>query len=360
MRTTQPTSTHNQSSEASLPSHLKDDALNTALPKRTWGEFVSETSKRLGLGTAMLGAGLGLSGFGPIGAERKAEGGIIISGGNDAQYRANGEAFSVFGGGNTGFLRRTSELGVFHSSLVFINPTTAVATAHQFNNPAFGLNQSYEAGTSPDFNNPGLGTLNRISSIIIHPDYGGSAGAGIDLAVLKFEAAVPGVINVVFAPGMPNQNETVWFSGYGETGDRTRGYVGQDGFIRAGTSRALSNPPLLGTAANGYMNAQYANYPNFPTDLRTANGDSGGGTWNSNGELWGINIGASTAITGTTSVFLSTSAPPVRNFIDQYSSTAVPEPSSLALAGAALGVGAWLARRRAQQKSNSESNKNNG
>lgn len=348
MRNTQLNSSQNQSPDSSLPSHLADDSLNASLPKRTWGEFLGETSKRVGLGTAMLGAGLGLSGVGPTGFERKAEGGIIISGGNDAQYRANGEAHSVFGGGNTGFLRRTSELGVFHSSLVFINPTTAVATAHQFNNPAFGLNQSYEAGTSPNFNNPGLGTLNSVSSIIIHPEYGGSAGAGIDLAILKFDAPVPGVFDVVFAQGRPNQNETVWFSGYGVTGDRTRGYVGQDGFIRAGTSIARNGAPLLGTAANGYMNASFLDLPEFPTDLRTSNGDSGGGTWNSNGELWGINIGANTPISGSTSVFLSTSHAPVSNFIDQYRSTAVPEPSSLALTVAALGIGGWLARRRAK------------
>lgn len=352
MRNTQPNSSQNQSPDSALPSHLADDSLNASLPKRTWSEFLGETSKRVGLGTAMLGAGLGLSGVGPTGFQRKAEGGIIISGGNDAQYRANGEAHSVFGGGNTGFLRRTSELGVFHSSLVFINPTTAVATAHQFNNPAFGLNQSYEAGTSPNFNNPGLGTLNSVSSIIIHPEYGGSAGAGIDLAILKFEAPVPGVFDVVFASAMPTSNDIVWFSGYGVTGDRSRGYVGQDGFIRAGTSIALDNSPLLGAAANGYMNAQYRNFLNFPTDLRTANGDSGGGTWNSNGELWGINIGASTAVTGTTSVFLSTNAPPVRSFIDQYSTTAVPEPSSFALTAVAIGLGGWYARRRIQKKDN--------
>lgn len=346
MRNTQLNSSQNQSPDSSLPSHLADDSLNASLPKRTWGEFLGETSKRVGLGTAMLGAGLGLSGVGPTGFERKAEGGIIISGGNDAQYRANGEAHSVFGGGNTGFLRRTSELGVFHSSLVFINPTTAVATAHQFNNPAFGLNQSYEAGTSPNFNNPGLGTLNSVSSIIIHPEYGGSAGAGIDLAILKFDAPVPGVFDVVFAQGRPNQNETVWFSGYGDTGDPTRGYVGQDGFIRAGTSRARNSAPILGSAANGYINALFTDDPSFSTDLRIANRDSGGGTWNSNRELWGINIGYSLPANTGGSVFLSTSHAPVRDFIDQYSSTAVPEPSSLALAGAALAVGGWMARRR--------------
>ncbi|XZE19215.1 trypsin-like serine protease [Pirellulaceae bacterium SH449] len=336
--------THGES--PALPSHLSDDMLNASLPTRTWGEFIGETSRKLGLGSALLGAGLGLSGIAPSGMEKRAEGGIIISGGDDQQARERGETFSVFGGGNTGFLKRVTDLGTFHSSMVFINDRLAVAAAHSFRNE-FGNIQDIFVGTSPNFNQPELGSLTRVSEVIFHPSYNGTAAGGsIDLAILKFESPVAGVKDVVFAEGRPTQNQTVWFSGYGVTGNPTDGYLGQDGFIRAGTSRAQEGTPLLGGNPDLYMNALFTDRSNFPNDLRLAPGDSGGGTWNGNGELWGINIGASTSVTSRGSMFLSTSAPEVRNFIDLYSSTAVPEPSSLALAVTALGLGGWLARRR--------------
>lgn len=340
--------THAEST--AMPSHLSDDVLNTSLPTRTWSEFLGQTSRKLGLGSALLGAGLGLSGIAPSGMEKRAEGGIIVAGADDQIYKDNGVAHSVAGGGNTGYLKMVTDLGTFYSSAVFLNDRKVLTSAHQ-HNPVFGNVIDLFVGTSPNFNQPELGSLIRITDVIKHPSYTGVAGGGIDLAILTTETAVSGVVTLQIADGRPLHNETIWFSGYGRTGDTIRGYVGQDGFIRAGTSRAREDGnPILGEDPSLYMNAQFRNFPNFPTDLRLANGDSGGGAWNINGEFLGINIGASTPVTGSLSVFLSASAAPVKSFIDAHSSTAVPEPSSLALTIAALGVGGWLARRKSFHK----------
>ena len=62
-------------------------------------EFFGKTVRDAGLGAAMLGAGLGLSGFGGI-EQKRADAGIVISGDPLANQRAidNGARYSVAGG----------------------------------------------------------------------------------------------------------------------------------------------------------------------------------------------------------------------------------------------------------------------
>ncbi|XZE20325.1 trypsin-like serine protease [Pirellulaceae bacterium SH449] len=344
--------THGES--PALPSHLSDDMLNASLPTRTWGEFLGETSRKLGLGSALLGAGLGLSGIAPSGMEKRAEGGIIISGGDDQQARDNGVAFSVFGGGNTGFLQMVSSTRVMHSSVVFINDRTAIAAAHQVFNPEWGSDQLYFVGTSPNFNEPSLGSVHQASRIIVHPTWNGSYATGIDLAVIQFDSPVAGVNPIVFADSRPFVGDTVWFSGYGITGDTVRGYVGQDGFIRAGTSIVQSTAPLLGGDPMFYLNARYRNFDSFPTDMRPAGGDSGGGAWTPDGALWGLIVAGDLEVFGNRSMSLDLNAPGVRSFISE-NTVAVPEPGTLALLVSAGGAfAAWRRiRRRLDAKLNS-------
>ena len=48
------------------------------LPDRTWKKYFGERVRKAGLGAAMAGAGLGVSGFGGI-EEKRADAGIVTS-----------------------------------------------------------------------------------------------------------------------------------------------------------------------------------------------------------------------------------------------------------------------------------------
>ncbi len=323
---------------------LGDSALDVRLPARSWGEFAQAVARKTGFASAMMGAGLGLTGFGGVG-EQKAEAGIVISFDPNADQRAkdNGAVRSVAGGGNVGSITVHSELGSYSSSLVFINPFTAIKDAHAFDS-RFGLNQSYSIGTGANYNS---GPYMSPANIFIHPDYGGAAGRGVDLAVITFNIPVAGVSELEFASGRSALNETLWLAGYGVTGSPDRGYLGQDGFIRAGTSIARNSAPLLGGSSSLYQNLLFDDVTDNLTGLRGGPGDSGGGIFKLDGKLAKIIIGGSTDITGSTSMGLLVSAPTVVSFIDQHKITAVPEPSSLSLLGGlAVASAAYRAYRR--------------
>ena len=243
-----------------------------ALPERTWKAYFGEIARKAGLGAAMAVAGLGLSGFGGI-EEKRAEAGIVISMDPNADQRArdNGFRYSVAGGGNVGSLTNTSELGTFYSSLVFVNPFTAISSAHQFDS-RFGLNQSYSIGTGANYNS---GSFYTPTNVFIHPSYGGSAGSGIDLAVITFNIPVALQNNLVFESSRPAVGQEIWLSGFGISGSRDVGYLPQDGFLRAGTSFVNSAPPLLGGNSLFYQNASFRDLAFFPNSLRGAPGDSG-------------------------------------------------------------------------------------
>jgi hypothetical protein len=273
--------------------------------------------------------------------------GIVVSGDPTANQRAidTGFGYSVDGGGNVGSIAVRSELGTFYSSLVFINPYTAISSAHQFGS-GFGLNQSYSIGSSANYNG---GSFHTPSNVFTHPTYGG-AGSGIDLAVIQFNSPVPLSNNLLFATERPALNETVWLAGYGVSGSRDVGYLPQDGLIRAGTSIARNSPPILGGSPLYYQNALFEDDPFFPTSLRGMTGDSGGGVFRTNGEFYGLIIGGSLELAGSTSMFLNTSNPDVRSFIDQYTITSVPEPNSLLLLAGGLAIASYRVRGRFHNK----------
>lgn len=338
-----------QSFHATESSADHGDMLSHSLPNRSgrsWSDVFKTTSQKVGLATTMMGAGLGLTGIGGVGSN-KAEAGIIISGDPNADQRAidNGYAYSVEGGGNVGWIAVHSELGTTYSSLVFVNPYTAISDQHKFD-ARFGINQTYTVGTGSNYNS---GLTFTPSAIIKHPNYLGTAGRGVDLTVLKFDVPVPVQQDLVFATGRPALNETVWMAGYGKRGNPVDGYRDQDGAIGAGTSLARLTPPLLGGSSALYQNTIFIDDLSNPTGYRIAFGDSGLGVFNLNREFYGLGIGASLDVTGITSTFLNGSAPEVRTFIEAHSGIAsVPEPSSFTLLGGLVGIGAayrYLTRR---------------
>lgn len=317
-----------------------DDA---KLPGRNWNAWAKEAVRDVGFKAAMGAASLGLSGFGGV-EEKRADAGIVISGDPAANQRAidNGARYSVENGGNVAALRFQSDTRTGYGSMVFVNPYTAIATAHQFSS-SLGANQTYSVHTGSNYNS---GITYNPAEIFLHPN------SSIDFAVIKFDVPVPIANDIVFGQSRPGDNESVWLSGYGESGTRATGYLPQDGFLRAGESRANFDAPLLGGSSLLYQNALFTNSLLRPTHLRLANGDSGGGVFNQNGQLVGLGWASSTSINGSTSAFLNVLAPEVQGFLDSHI-TAVPEPSSLALSFIALGSGALAAWRRSRRNSRS-------
>jgi len=327
-----PTQNENQATTDSFgnhTSHLKDETLAGSMPKRTWSEWGQEVIRDVGFKAAMGVSSLGLGGAAVT--EKQAEAGLMSSFGNDADFRARGATYSVEGGGNAAALRLQSDTQVVHSSLVFVNPYTAIATAHQFA-PNFGANPTYSVHTGANYNS---GNSYVPSEIIIHPN------PAIDFAVLKFATPVPLAHDLVFASARPSQDETVWMAGYGSRGTRETGLLGQDGFIRAGTSFAYpGESPLLGGDPAYYMNLAFFNRSHLPTQMRITYGHSGNLQVNAAGELFGLGRGAGATVNGGTSEILNVLHPDIQGFLG------VPEPTSLALVGVAASCAVFSRRRR--------------
>lgn len=322
-----------------LTSHLQDDALSGDMPKGFLPDWMKNATWGADKKRAAGAASLGLAGV--AASEKQVDAGIIISGGDDATYVARGVTYSVAGGGSVGALKVQSDTQTVYSSLVFVDPWTAVSSAHQYSS-SFGNNQQYTVYTGSNYESS---PFYIPSEIKIHPSYGGSAGQGIDLAVLKFPTAVPGVSLIDFATTVPALNETVWTAGYGVHGSPALGYIPQDGNIRAGSSIARNTPPLLGADPLFYRNTLFDDVPFNPTGLRPASGDSGGGVFNAAGAWLGPTIGGSNSASVGGHVFLNAATvPTARDFVFSNMGSAVPEPTSLALV-LSVAVG-WLFNRR--------------
>ncbi len=298
-----------------------------ALPDRTWKEFFGETVRKAGLGAAMMSAGLGVSGFGGIIGEKRAEGAIVTSISADPQAIASGATHSIDGGGNVGYI----SYGTGTSSGVYLGNGWVLGAGHTASNGG-----PLTFGTGFNFNSS-PGTVFSPSQVIIHPQY--SDGGNHDLALLQYtDLNINRILN--FADARPATGSDVVLSGYGRTGT-PGGYTTQDGFIRAGTSRLLAgvNLPIAGYSSEFFGEAFFR--PNTrPNDIRAHSGDSGGGVFTQSGDLFGIMIAASNSAIGRSTYFLDLSNPAGENraWIDSTigkEMVATPEPSSLLMFGIA-------------------------
>jgi len=306
------------------------------LPERTWKEYFGETVRKAGLGAAMLGTGLGVSGFGGI-EDKRAEAGIVTSLEADPQAIALGSTFSVDGGGNVGYI----SYGTGTSSGIYLGNGWVLGAGHTASNVG-----PLTFGTGFNFNsNPG--TVFSPSQVILHPQY--SSGGNHDLALLRF--ADLNLNRILSFAARPPTGSDLFLAGFGTTGTPA-GYTTQDGFIRAGTSRLLAgvNLPIAGYSREFFGEAFFR--PNTrPNDIRAHGGDSGGGVFTQTGDLFGIMIAASSPADGTSTYFLDLSNPAGENRAWIQSITAVPEPSSLLMfgvAGAASALNHLRSRRNKQ------------
>jgi Trypsin len=319
-------------------------ALSRHKPIRNWSGWAGQVARDVG-----FKASIGVSSLGVVGAaisEKHAVAGIISSYANDADAVARGVLYSAQSGGTigrTGAIRVESDTMSVYSSVTFIDPLTAVTAAHPYSS-IFGSNQRYTVFTGSNYNS---GPFVVPSEIIIHPLYGGSAGQGIDLAVLKFSSPISNIDPIVYATSPALAGEVVWTAGVGKHGNPIVGYIDQDGNVRAGTSTArdpLTNPPLLGADPRYYQNTQFIDNPLLLTAIRPAFGDSSGPVFKADGSWLGISIGGSNSASAGGHVFLNVATTPLaRDFVESF--RVVPEPTSLSLVSAAAG-GILLMRRR--------------
>jgi hypothetical protein len=198
------------------------------------------------------------------------------------------------------------------------------------------------AGTAAKFNSPSAAIFFP-SRVFIDPTYGGIAGSGSDHAILIFNNPFSVVGEVTFATTRGIPGSYIWLTGYGISGNRTDGYLGQTGDLRAGTSRlGFGDLTDLGYNDNQYFRGSFRPFPEFTTDIRGSNGDSGGPSFDNNfsinptiNNVLGLNIAASNTISGTSTILLDFTNPHTSAFRDsvfsEIGATAVPQPCSLAL-----------------------------
>lgn len=313
-----------------------DTTLYDGLKKgRKWRWYLRRVSQKVGLGTAMMGTGFGLTGLG--GAEQKqADAGIITSASADPQILAFGATYAVKNGGSVGYI--TNSAG--HGSGVYLGNGWVLTAGHVAN---YGGALTF--GTGTNFNSD-PGTIHSPSQVIFHPQY--SNLGNHDLALIKYPTLNQSSI-LTIATSRPATGSDIWLAGYGTTGTPA-GYTIQDGFIRAGTS-GLYYGPVLDTS--GYSNVFYGlgDMRSFirPYDIRAYVGDSGGGVLTPAGELLGIMIAAGNSPSNPRTYFLDGTNLENSSWIQSI--TAVPEPTSLFLVGAA-GLATFGFRRVRRPKEN--------
>jgi len=142
-------------------------------PDRTWTEFFGKTAQKVGLGTAIMTAGLGLSGFGGL-EEKRADAGIITTLAADPQTKASGAQYSVDGGGSVGYINNSAG----RASGVYLGSGWVLTAGHV---AASGGPLTF--GTGSNFNSS-PGTIFTPTQVIINPLY--SNGGNHDLALIRY------------------------------------------------------------------------------------------------------------------------------------------------------------------------------
>jgi len=302
-------------------------------------EFFVKPARKAGFGAAMMGAGLGLSGFGGL-EDKRADAGIITSAAADPQAKASGAQYSVDGGGSVGYINNSAG----RASGVYLGNGWVLTAGHV---AASGGPLTF--GTGSNFNSS-PGTIFTPTQVVLHPQYSNTGNH--DLALIRY-AGLDLDRTIAFAITTPAAGVDILLAGYGTTGVFGGAYTGQDGFIRAGTSRlALGSALDIRGYSSQYFGGGFMRPSSSPNDIRAAGGDSGGGVFTQTNQLLGIIIAADGSTSGTGTYFLNTTNSENSAWI-QSNITAVPEPSSFALLGAASTVAYALRRfrkRRTNQK----------
>jgi hypothetical protein len=282
---------------------------------------------------SLAGASLGMS--------EKAEAVLMLPGQSAQSYLDLGATAQ----GRQGYLSAIGSNGQQlggYASVTFINPYYAVTAAHVVGN--LYQNGGYaRIGTGGNFNSD-PGQVVDAYEAVFYPTYQtGVDTNNPDIVILKLATPLAGVSQVSY--GTANPFDVVTSFGYGFAFFAGDPIVQPDGFRRGWNAPVRSDAPLFGSNT-WYNSTSFGGGAGsaVPVNGKGLSGDSGGGVYNSQGQLVGINFGqtGNGASLGTTS-YLDLSQPEVLSWLQ--ANTVIPTPGTVGLLGlAALGM---RGRRRA-------------
>jgi len=288
-------------------------------------ENLKEKAQTFATVASLAGASLGMS--------EKAEACLQLHPNPAGSYRALGETGQGKQGYLSGFGSNGQQLGGY-ASVTFINPYYAITAAHAVTNlfqngtyARIGMGGNY-------FNEPGQ-TVDAYEAIFYPTYQQGSVNTNNpDIAILRLATPLQGVSQVSY--GTANPFDVVTSFGYGFAFFAGDPIVQPDGFRRGWNARVNPGAPLFGS--DTWYNFTQFGGTSVPVNGKALSGDSGGGVYNSQGQLVGINFGqtGNGASLGTTS-YLDLSRPEIRSWLE--ANTVIPTPGTLGLlALAGLGV----------------------
>lgn len=208
-----------------------------------------------------------------------------------------------------------------YASVTFINERYAVTAAHVVD--ALFANGNYaRIGTGGNFSSDPGQTADAFE-VTFYPGYpGGSPTNSPDIAILRLATPLKGITQVEYGNASPFDVVTSY--GYGFAFHAGAPIVPPDGFRRGWNAPVYPGAPLFGSD-------QWYNWTPFgggggsatPVNGKALAGDSGGGVFNAQGQLVGINFGQSGngASVGTTS-YLDLAQPEVLAWVQ--ANTTIP------------------------------------
>ena len=203
------------------------------------------------------------------------------------------------GQGRVGYLKQINSAGqIGWASVTFINERYAITSAHLVT-LLLQNGGSLQVGTGANYlTDPG--TLVGVAEVLVYPTYqGGNDVTNPDIAILRLATPLKGITQVEYGNASPF--EVVTSYGYGFAFYAGQPTVPRDGFRRGWNARVRSSAPLFGN--DQWYNSTLFGDANVPVNGKGLGGDSGGGVFNAQGQLVGINFGQSgnNASVGTTS-----------------------------------------------------------
>jgi hypothetical protein len=273
-----------------------------------------------------------------------AQGGLVRDIANDplhrdlgASYLVGGSGLSQTGGGTVSFRVLVPGVGTGqrNASAILLNEGWAITAYHNVAD-LLQFNPTYEIATGSNYLN-NRGTVRGIAEMIPYP--GGSFNNPNlpDLCLLRLATPLTGTGSVVF--GSARVDEALYGTGFGNYGSPAVGQLPRDGNVRGWIAPVQSF--MSGSySATFYRQTQFESDLPYALNGRGMSGDSGGGWYNSQGQLVGMNVAATLGTgPGGQTTYLRFDNSDVHTWI----STTIPAPST-ALVG--LTAMAFAARRR--------------
>jgi hypothetical protein len=287
-------------------------------------ENLKEKAQTFATVASLAGASLGMS--------ETAEACLQLHPNPADSYRALGGTGQSKQGYSSAIGSNGQQLGGF-GSVTFINPYYAITAAHAVGN-LYDNGGFLRIGTGGNFNSD-PGQVVDAYEAIFYPTYqGGVDTNNPDIVILKLATPLAGVSQESY--GTANPFDVVTSFGYGFAFFAGDPIVQPDGFRRGWNARVNPGAPLFGS--DTWYNFTQFGGTSVPVNGKALSGDSGGGVYNSQGQLVGINFGqtGNGASLGTTS-YLDLSRPEIRSWLE--ANTVIPTPGTLGLlALAGLGV----------------------